>query len=135
MYSEIDNLADRAEENLEESGSDILLKWNEWPSGMTRDRVTEKPSVPAEAKSEYLKAFLYYISASSVVRQFAEIEVGDCIVDFSATVDLTNRNDLVVVINGEEWVTKPVSGKLKQAWTDGQRNTGLYQTILLRKAT
>ncbi len=140
MYSEIENLADRFDENFEESGTDILLKWNTWPSTVTLDPVTEEKSAPAVPMTECIKAFLYFVSATSTIRQNAEVETGDCIVDFPACVDLSNREDMVVVITPRggppsEWVTKPMSGKLQQAWTEMQGGIRLYNTILLRKAT
>lgn len=139
MYSELDNLESRFAENFEESGTEILLKWNVWPTGTTNDPVTGQKKLPPDTAvtpmTECIKAFLYFISASAVIRQNTEIETGDCIVDFPVEIDLSTRADLVVIINGEQWVTKPIAGKLHQAWTEMQAGRRLYNSILLRKNT
>jgi len=145
MRSRIDFIADRVEGNLEESGTPIVLAYNIWPSAAVRDPVTNLfPGNPQPARTP-VRAFLHFVGATSVVRQFNEIQMGDCIADISPKVDLTNRDGLVYllptgpVVNGESsletWSNKPLSSQLAAFWDTQQGGRRLFQTVLLRKST
>ena len=94
MRSRIDFIADRIEINLAESGTQIALAWNIWPDGAVRDPVTGQfPGTPTPGQAG-VPALLHFVSASSTVRQFAEIQTGDCMVDLSPKLDLKGKDGL-----------------------------------------
>ena len=141
MRSRIDFIADRIEANLEESGTQIVLVWNIWPAGAVRDAVTgQYPGAPTPGRV-CVPALLHFVSASSQVRQFAEIQTGDCMVDLSPKLDLKGKDGLAFLLPSgsdgalEEWSNKPISQELAVFWDTIQSGRKLWQTVLLRKAT
>lgn len=147
MRTRIDFVAGRMAHNLEESGTRIVLVSRTWPPGATRDPVTQVyTGNPTEVREE-IRAFLHFISASSSVRQFNEIQVGDCMVDMSPSVVLTGRDGLSFLLPTgaipagggepalETWSNKPVSSQLAAYWDTMQSGRRVVQTVLLRRAT
>ena len=141
MRSRIHFIADRVEGNLEESGTPIVLTYNIWPADAVRDPVTNLfPGDPQPGRTP-VKALLHFISATSAVRQFNEIQMGDCIADISPKVNLTHRDGLSFLLptgpNGEleTWSNKPLSSQLAAFWDTQQGGQRLFQTVLLRRST
>ncbi len=141
MRSRIDFIASRMEANLEESGTRIMLAWNIWPANTPRDPVSRQFIGTPSPGREEVNAFLHFVSATASVRQFNEIQVGDCIVDLSATLDLTNRDGLTFLLPSgpggrvESWSNKPISSQLASYWDALQSGTRVCQTVLLRRST
>ena len=141
MRSRIDFIADSIAGNLEESGTPIVLAWNVWPSDSVRDAVTNVPSgSPTEARED-IGAFVHFVGASSAVRRFNEIQVGDAIADIAPTINLIGRDGLVFLLPTgplgalEKWTNKPMSSQLAAFWDTMQAGRRLFQTVLLRRGT
>ncbi|MDE2105481.1 MAG: hypothetical protein KGL39_50100, partial [Patescibacteria group bacterium] len=92
------------------------------------------PNVPMVDKQLVVKAMLYYVSATTQIRQFTEIQAGDCIATFNPGLELKGKESLRFVIDGQEWSSKPVSEQLSSHWGVAA-NLKLYQVALLRKGT
>jgi len=139
MRTRIDFIADARMPDVRETiGSDVELVWTGFvvPAGQTPapDLVDGLPPGTPTPKREKVKAFLYFVSATTQVRQFAEIRAGDCIAAFAPELDLKNRNSLRFLIKGEEWSSRPVSEELSRYWCMAA-NLTLHQVALLRKGT
>ena len=141
MRSRIEFIAGRVEGNLDESGTPIVLAWQVWPADAVPDPVTRLRSGTPTPRRETVNAFLHFVSATSAVRQFNEIQVGDCIADLSPSVVLPGRDGLAYLLptgpDGalETWSNKPLSSQLAAFWDTQQGGVRLFQTVLLRKAT
>ncbi|MDE2102855.1 MAG: hypothetical protein KGL39_36765 [Patescibacteria group bacterium] len=135
MRTRIDFIAGRIGDAVETVGGYVTLCWKE-PAGapLTRDTVDGAPNVPMVDKQLVVKAMLYYVSATTQIRQFAEIQAGDCIATFNPGLALQGKESLRFVIDGQEWSSKPVSEQLSSYWGVAA-NLKLYQVVLLRKAT
>ena len=122
-------------------GCDVVLAWRA-PSGaatIIRDPVDGAPTVPMVDRSETVRALLYFVGATTQIRQFAEIQAGDCIAAFAPDVCLKGKDSLRFLIAPcggppEEWSSKPVSEQLSSYWGMAA-NLKLYQVVLLRKGT
>jgi len=117
-------------------GCDVVLCWKA-PSGgqpPARDPVDGAPTAPMVDQAETVRALLYFVSATTQIRQFAEVCAGDCIATFNPDTRLKGRESLRFVIDGEEWSSKPVSEDLSSYWGRAA-NLKLYQVVLLRKGT
>jgi hypothetical protein len=135
MRSNIDFVVNRMDANLEESGTEVLVKWVTYPAGAARDVVTDTVAGQPVEQREFIKAFLHFVqSATSVVRQFNEVQIGDCIMDYSRNIDLGSRESVRVMIEGEEWSAKSISDELAQSWDTLMGGRRIYRTILLRKS-
>jgi len=121
--------------NLAESGNDIVLKWTEWNGPTTEDPTTGSILGTPVPMTETIKGFTHFIKASTVLRQFAELEAGDCLLDVHRDQVLKGRNGLVFVIDGEEWKQKEVAGKTATYVNTMCRNQKIFQTVVLRKTT
>ena len=116
-------------------GCNVQLYWQAPQGGaMARDAVDGAPTVPMMRLTETVRALLYFVSATTQLRQFAEIQAGDCIATFNPDQVLKGRDSLRFVIDGEEWSSKPVSEQLSSYWGMAA-NVKLYQVVLLRKGT
>lgn len=120
--------------NLEENGTDILLSWQEFVTGPTTDPQTQSLIGVAQPKSEIVRGFVHFVAAASQtqVRQFTEVEVGDCIVDLPPDTVLEGRQGLTFTIDGRVWQPKNIGDKLAQSWDAVVQGERLYRTILLR---
>jgi len=136
MRSRIDFIAERVESNLEESGTDVVVNWNEWPANAALDPVTQARTGTPTARTETLRAFLHFIQPSaSVIRQFDEIETGDCLLEYSPEVTLEGRDSLRFIIEGVEWSAKPMSQHLRETWDAVFAGRRLFKTLLLKRST
>jgi hypothetical protein len=80
----------RAKLRTKVSGSSVTLSWTEWPNGApdidptTGARpITTDPSLAPVQKTATVRAFVHFVAPiTSGKRMFAEVQVGDAIVDF-----------------------------------------------------
>ena len=136
MRTNIEFISQRIGENLAESGTDILLTWDEYPADSPLDDVTQTPQGTPTHQQKCVKGFVHFVQASttSTVKQFNEIETGDCIVDLAPDVEIDGKINLRLVIAGETWCPKQISDKLGRSWDVVAQGRRLYRTVLLRKA-
>lgn len=131
----------RISSNLKHSGTEITLVWQEWPAGAVRDAVTNLYAGTPVERRETISAFLHFVNATAAVRQFNEIQVGDCMVDLSSGVNLVGREGLAYLLPTgpagalETWTHKPLSSQLAAYWDTIQGGQRLFQTVLLRRGT
>jgi len=135
MQSNLPSIKRRVKLNLSKDGTSVILTWKSYVGG-TLDPVTQQ-HVGAVATDQTLtiKAFVHSAGSVSAVRQYAEIEVGDLIVDFAYDAPLDGKEALRFTIDGQQYEQKKVSQKLAKAWDVVQRNQRLYRTVLLEKVT
>ena len=140
MKSRIAFIAGRIRGNLEESGTPVTLVWNTWPADAVRDPVSQMFTTPPAEQRREVRAFLHFVNATAQVRQFNEVQVGDCILDLAPDVTLRGLETLRFLLptgDGgapEEWTNKPISTQLATFWDTLQQGQRLFQTVLLRKA-
>ena len=136
MRTRIDFIATRMAEFTAGIGCDVVLAWQAPAANvpLTVDLVDGAPTVPMVPLTETVQALLYFVSATTQLRQFAEIQAGDCIATFNPDTVLKGRDSLRFIIDGEEWSSKPVSEQLSSYWGRAA-NLKLYQVVLLRKGT
>jgi len=120
---------------LGRSGSNIVLTWTTYAGGAIDPVTSQRTGATATVQTQTVKGLVHFAAAMSTVRQFAEIEVGDCIVDFAPDVELDGKEALRFTIDGRLYEQRQVSGKLAAAWDALVGNTRLFRTILLRLAT
>jgi hypothetical protein len=141
MRTRIAFIGGRMEGALASVGTPIVLTWNAWPAGAVRDPVTNTFMGTPTTQREEIKALLHFVSATASVRQFAEIQQGDCIADISPKVVLQGRDGLSFLLptgpnNGwETWMNRPLSSELAVFWNAMHAGVKVFQTVLLRKAT
>lgn len=147
MRSNLAFIRHRVAMNLAESGVHaetgegvVLLKWTEWPAGTTVDRTTGSKVADAghqpterELRIEALMHFPDF--AKPGVRQFNEIEVGDCIIDVAPDAPLDGKENLRFIIAGTEYVQKPIGSRLASSWDVIVSGIKLFRPVLLRKNT
>ena len=136
MRTNLQFILQRLGENLAESGTDILLAWDEYRPGTPLDDVTQTPNGTPTPQQQVIKGFVHLVQAStmSTVKQFNEIETGDCIVDLSPDAPIDGKVNLRFVIAGETWAPKQISDKLGRVWDVVAQGQRLYRSVLLRKA-
>lgn len=126
----------RLAENLAESGTDIILSWDQYPANTPLDEVTQTPAGTPVRTQKCVKGFVHLVqlSTTSAVKQFNEIETGDCIVDLAPDEDIDGKFNLRFLIAGETWCPKQVGDKLGRVWDVVAHGQKMYRTVLLRKA-
>jgi len=136
MRSNLGFILNRVGMNLEESGSDVTLRW-QTVAGGTVDPVTGATvGGTRTAQTQTVKGFVHFVQiAQSGQRIFNEFEVGDCIVDLDPAVTLEGRDGLFFEIDGQRWVPKQFSDKLGKSWDVVAKGQRLFRSALLRKAT
>lgn len=123
------------EQIVARTGSLVTLEWSDFPGGTTVDPVTQSVMGTAVPQTLDVRVLVHFVQASAVERTFAEIQVGDVIVDFPASVDLTGKVGLRVVIDGVAYVQKDV-GDLPVQFVDAMISDQTFlKPVLLRKAT
>lgn len=136
MRSNIGRIVARTGLNLQESGTDVVLKWKVWTGTTTVDATTQSTLGTSTDMCETVKGFAHIVKATSSVRQMVEIEVGDCLLDLHQDVELKGRAGLVFLIDGEEWKQKEIGDKVvsypNAIVAGGQR---IFQTLVLRKTS
>lgn len=116
-------------------GSTITLRWTEWAGGASTDVVTGGYTGAGTEKSESLKALVHEVNATTSLRQHAEVEVGDLLVDFLGDTDWSGRLNLRFEWQGRIYVQKEVGTRLAQAMGTWIRGVNLTKTVLLKLAT
>ncbi len=136
MRTNLSRILRRLPHNLAHNGTDVILQWIEWSGTPTVDPVTGSKTGTRLERTAALKAFLHFVEvATSFVRQFNEVEHGDCIADFAPDAPLDGKEELAFVIGGEKWEQKTVGKRLATTWDVQAQNRKLFRTVLLRKAT
>lgn len=119
---------------LEDSGTDILLQWQEL-TGTSIEPQTQSVLGTPGLRELVVKGWVHYVQAAaqSQVRQFAEIEVGDCLVDLPPEVVVDGLLGLTFTIKGVVWRPKRIGDRLAQSWDMVVVNERLVRTILLSR--
>lgn len=105
------------------------------------DRNDESTYPAREEKTSNLGGFVHFVSARTTARQFTEIQTGDAIVTFEASVDFTGKDKIRFELTGptggaaETYVQAAVGKELAQYWDVVLGGYPITQTVLLRKAT
>ncbi len=134
MRSNLEFIESRIAENLEESGTDIVLTWREFSGATVVDEINGGKLGTSEERTETVKGFLHFPQiAGTQVRQFNEVQVGDCIVDFAGDVELDGKEGLRFTINGESYEIKPISDALRKSFDVVMQGVPLVRSVLLRK--
>lgn len=139
MRSRPDFIHQRVAENLAEGGgnvTDVVMTWREWPAGSTLDPVTQARTGTPIERNQVLRALVHFVQPANVnqVRQHAEIEVGDCIVDFAPDAPIDGKDEPRFIIAGQQWVPKKVNGKLPSSWDALVGGQKMFRTVLLELA-
>lgn len=117
------------------SGTDVTLTWQTLTS-VTIDEPSGAQIGTPTSFSETVKGFIHFPEiALKQVKMFAEIEMGDIIVDLPPDTTIEGRDHLEFTINGEKWVQKTIGNTLAKAWDTVHENSRLCRTLLLRKTT
>lgn len=129
-------IAQRARAKLAETGAacDVVLAWNTLTGGTLDARTQSLVGATAAPQTATVRAFAHYLQAGSfVVRDFLEIEAGDCILDFAPDVVLDGLHGLTFTFNGATWGQKPMSEALAKHWDTVIGNTRILRSVLVRK--
>jgi len=124
-----DSLLERGRMNV----GDIVLHWDAAPA--PTDPNVEASYADPQPQSETLRAFIYFVSARSTERQFAEIRAGDAIVSFHPSAELadTARPGLYFVLpDGLTYVQASAGKEVVQFWDVFVGGETLTRTLLLR---
>lgn len=140
MRSRPDFIHQRVCENLAEGGgnvTDIVMLWREWPADSVKDPVTGSRSGTPVERNQVLRGLVHFVSPTSTaqVRQHAEVEVGDCIVDFAPDAPIDLKLEPRFIIADRQWMQKPINGTLGQSWDALVGNRKMFRTLLLTLAT
>lgn len=118
---------------VQRHGTAVTLHWRT-VSGATRDPVTDGlVGGTAMEESESVMALVYYVPATTVVRQFQEIAAGDVILDFKPEVVLEGRPELWFEFDGAEWEQKEVGDELRKIWDAVAGGGKMMQTVAVRR--
>lgn len=121
---------------LGQNGTGIVLTWDQWPADSVKDQVDgSRPGTPTKMTAT-LPAFVHYVQVAgqSSVRQFAEVEVGDVILDFQADVNLSGKENLRFNLKGQIYEPKQIGDKLAATWDVLVQGQQLFRTVLVTKA-
>ncbi len=154
MKSRIPFIKNRIAVNLAGLGSvacDVTVCWQLTGDGETDPGTGGNLTGTESFLSGTLRAFGHEEPQRNVVRQFAEIQAGDLILDLadapevalfpgqilSGTLALDELADhgLRYVWNGRWYTSKDVSPDLQSAWDAYVGNVRLHRTLLLKRAT
>lgn len=137
MRTNLPFIQHRANVVLNERGpaTDVLLTWRAWTGTPTVDPVTGSKTGTSSVQVLNVRALVHFVTASSRVRQFNEVEVGDCIADFPVAAPLDGKEELTFTIGGQLWVQKEISTNLASHWELEAQGQRLWRTVLLRRAT
>lgn len=115
------------------NGTPIVVQWNEPPAGAKADPV-DGSYAALTPRTATIKAFVHQVqpAGASSVRQFAEVESGDMILDFAPDADLDGKLDLVFVIHGKAYVQKEITSKLAQSWDVTIQGERLFRSVVVR---
>lgn len=122
---------------LAQNGTSIGLTWDVWPDGVVPSPVDGSRAGTPTQGTATLPAFVHFVqpAGQTSVRQFAEVEVGDVILDFAADVELAGKENLRFNVGGQWYVAKQLGDKLATAWDVQVQDQKLFRSVLVRKAT
>lgn len=113
----------------------VVLRWREGGSGAPAfdpELRASKSAVAWEEKSETKNAFIHYVSAGSTgYTRYAEVRLGDVILDFPELADIDGRADLQFEIGGEIYVQKKVGEDLARSWDVRCGGEPITRTVLV----
>lgn len=151
MRTNLPYIQTRVAQTVEGRGTKVRISWVIWPTNTTLDTVNgtrlnpDGSDATPTPQMRTVKALLHFPEprVNSEVRQFNEIEAGDCIADFCEDVQIDGLDKLEFVflgvdglpIDSNKWVTKPVSERLAVSWNLVIQGVKLFRCVLLRKAT
>lgn len=114
----------------------VRITWQEWPPESTVDPVDGSHSGTPVERSETVRALVHYVQpASAALRQFAEVQVGDAVVDFQSTLDLSGREAVRFQIADQGWVQAKTGQALAESWDTLVGGRRQVRSLLLRQAT
>lgn len=129
-------IAQRALAKLADTGLScaVVLNWNT-KAGGTYDPISQSTyGATLTPQTATVRAFIHYINAGHyVVRDYAEVEAGDCIADFAPAVAIDGKDGLTFTIDGVKWSQKPMSDQLARHWDTLIGDTRILRSVLLRK--
>jgi hypothetical protein len=117
-----------------DAGTEVTVCWTTWSGGAATDPVTGGYAESGEDHSETVKALVHEVNATTSIRQHAEVEVGDLMLDFTGTVDWSDRENVRFVVNGKTYVQKQIGSRLATALGTWVGGVNLMQTVVLRPA-
>ncbi|HVM48387.1 MAG TPA: hypothetical protein VMU04_10185 [Candidatus Acidoferrum sp.] len=145
MSPDLDYIQYRLALALQEAGSDVTVRWIDTAGGtldVTTGAVVGGVQTPA---SGVLRALGVEELARSVVRQYAEIQAGDLLLEIDAAALITKDDGSTVCLDdldgpsflwGGQWYQqKEVGEGLAAAWNAVVGNQRLYRTLLLRRGS
>lgn len=131
MKTSPDRLRRRVMAQLMNSGTPVTLSWVTFTGG-TVDPVTgARLDATRSVHTETVYALHHQVSATTGVRQHAEIEAGDLILDFAHDVELDGKEGLLFNVNGKVYRQKAVNSKLTQLWDVTVRGERITRTVVL----
>ena len=134
MRSRSHRIAARARMRVARHGSTITLRWVE-QSGGTLDAATrEKVGATSTNKSTTVKALVHFVGpATSGVRIYNEIQIGDAILDLDPSVALDGKKDLTFEFGDAVWAQKKVGKELAMAWDTIWQDQKIFRTVLVTR--
>ncbi len=120
---------------MQQLGTPVIVRW-----AIIADAVLD-PTTGAQlgaltVASQTIRAFVHFVAPiTSGIRQFAEVEAGDVIVDFPPGINLDGKKQLTFEIGGIVFVQKEAGEKLAAYWDTMFSGDKLCRTLLLRKQT
>jgi hypothetical protein len=116
-------------------GTDVIMTWVTL-TGVTTDYALGVQTGVPTVHTETVKGMVHFPQvAIRNVERFAEIEVGDILVDLPPTVTIEGRDGLEFTIDGARWTQKKVGAELAKHFEIVHENSRLCRTLLLSKAT
>jgi hypothetical protein len=121
-------------------GDEIIIHWRT-PTGAAVDYdPNDEDSIAPEMSDEQepTKAFVHTPGSGNHAtnyQKFAEISVGDLIIDLPASIDFTDRKEVRIEHNGSFYIQKQVGRKLASVWAAGSMGERGLKTILVSLAS
>lgn len=136
MDLDIPGIAAEIGREIAQNGSAIVLTWDVWSVGSVKSKVDDSRAGTKTVGTVTLTALVHYVQVAgqASVRQFAEVEVGDVILDFPSNVDLSGKENLRFNVAGQLYTLKKVPDKLAATWDVMVQNQQLFRTVLVTKA-
>lgn len=116
------------------AGTAITLRWVERSGGELDPTTGAMLGGTATSREATVRGFVHYVGATTSLRQFREVEVGDAIVDLPPDATVDGLPELRVEIGGATWVPKDTGERLQRFWDAIEQGQRLTRTLLLRKA-
>jgi hypothetical protein len=137
MISNIARIKRRAPLFIRQRGAQITLRWTESSGGTLEPLTGALIGATVTEQSEIVPALIHIVpvASTSQVRQYNEVETGDCIADLQSDVSLDTKENLRFEIDGQLYVQKTVGEELARSWDALPQGQRLVRTVLLRKAT